>query len=73
MYALLSGTRGCAMAQAVSGRPLTAEARVCARDSSCGICGKQIGIETGFLSESLVFPTQYYYIVVLHTHISSAG
>jgi hypothetical protein len=37
------------MAQEVSRRPLTAEARVHARVSSCGICGGQSGIGTGFL------------------------
>jgi hypothetical protein len=37
------------MAQAVSRRPLTAEDRVHARVSSCGICGGQIVTGTGFL------------------------
>jgi hypothetical protein len=36
------------MAQAVSRRPLTAEARVRSRVSPCGICGGQSGTGTGF-------------------------
>jgi hypothetical protein len=39
---------GRAMAQAVSRRPLTAEARFRSRASSCGICGGQIGTGTVF-------------------------
>ena len=35
------------MAQAVSRRPPTAEARVRSRVSSCGICGGQSGTGTG--------------------------
>jgi hypothetical protein len=41
--------RGRAMTQAVSHRPLNAEARVRARVNRCGICGGQSGTETGFL------------------------
>jgi hypothetical protein len=41
-------TVGRAMAQAVSRRPLTAEARVRSRVSPCGIFGGQIGTVTGF-------------------------
>jgi hypothetical protein len=37
------------MAQAVSSQPLTTVARVCARVSSCGICGGQSGTGTDFL------------------------
>jgi hypothetical protein len=44
------------MAQAVSRRPLTAEARVRARVTPCGIWGKQSGTGTGFSSSSSVFP-----------------
>jgi hypothetical protein len=40
---------GRAMAQVVSRRPLTAEARVRARVNPCGICGGQSGTRTGFL------------------------
>jgi hypothetical protein len=47
-----------AMAQVVSRRPLTAEARVRARVNPCGICG-QSGTGTGFSPSYLVFPCQY--------------
>jgi hypothetical protein len=43
---------GRAMAQAVSRRPLTAQARV----SPFGICGAQSGIGTGFFPEYFCFP-----------------
>jgi hypothetical protein len=55
------------MAQAVSRRALTAEARV----NSCGIYGGQSGTGTGFSPSSSVFPCQYHSTVVIHTHISS--
>jgi hypothetical protein len=48
------------MAQAVSCRPLTAEARVRFRVSSCGICGGQSGTETGFSPSTSVFLRQFY-------------
>jgi hypothetical protein len=38
------------MFQVVSRRPLTAEARVCARVNTCGICGGQSGTGTEFFS-----------------------
>jgi len=60
---------GCAMAQAVSNRHLTVEAQV----SPCGICCGQSGIGTGSSPSSLVSPHQYHSLVVLQTHISSAG
>jgi hypothetical protein len=63
---------GRAMAQAVSHRPLTAEARVRARVNPCGICGGQSGTGIGFSPSSSFFPCQYHSTVVLHTHISSA-
>jgi hypothetical protein len=49
-------SHGCAMAQAVSRRPLTSEARVRSRVSSCGICGGQSGNGTGFPPSTLVPP-----------------
>ena len=47
------------MAQAVSRRPLTAEARVRFRVSPCGICGGQRGTVTGFSPSTSVFPCQF--------------
>jgi hypothetical protein len=44
------------MAQAVTHRYLTAEARVLARVSPCGNCGGQSGIATGFCPSSSVSP-----------------
>jgi hypothetical protein len=44
------------MAQVVSRRPLTAEARVHARVNPCGICGGQSGTGTGFSTSSSVSP-----------------
>jgi uncharacterized protein involved in propanediol utilization len=37
------------MVRAVSDRPLTAVARVLARDSPCGICGGRSGTGTGII------------------------
>jgi hypothetical protein len=47
---------GCVMTQAVSRRPLTAEARVRSQVSPCGICGGQSGTGTGFPPSTSVFP-----------------
>jgi hypothetical protein len=49
------------MAQAVSRRPLTAEARVRSRVSPCW-CGGQRGIGTGFSPSTSVFPCQFHSI-----------
>jgi hypothetical protein len=49
-------TVGRVMAQVVSRRPLTAEARVRDRVNPCGICGGQNGTGTGLSTSSLVFP-----------------
>jgi hypothetical protein len=53
------------MAQAVSRRPLIAEAWVRARVSPCGICGGQSGIGTGF-SLVLRFSPDNFIPSVLH-------
>jgi hypothetical protein len=51
---------GRAMAQAVSRRPPTAEARVRSLVSPCGICGGQSGTGTGFSPSCSVFPCQFH-------------
>ena len=53
--------KGRAMAQAVSRRPLTSEARVRSRVSPCGICGGQSGTGTGFSPSTSVFPCQFHF------------
>jgi hypothetical protein len=64
-----SSVSGHAMAQVVSRRPLTAEARVRARVNPCGICGGQSGTGTGFSPSSSVFPCQYHSTVAVESHI----
>ena len=51
---------GRAMAQAVSRRPLTAEAWVRSRVSPCRICGRQSGTGTGFSPSTSVFRCQFH-------------
>jgi hypothetical protein len=51
---------GRAVAQAVSRRPPTAEARVRSRVSPCGIFGGQSGTVTGFSPSTSVFPCQFH-------------
>jgi hypothetical protein len=51
---------GRAMAQAVSRRPLTADAQIQSRVSPCGICGGQSGTGTGFSPSTSVFPRQFH-------------
>jgi hypothetical protein len=48
------------MAQAVSRRPLTAEARVRSRVSPCGIFRGQSGTGSGFSPSTSVFPWQFH-------------
>jgi hypothetical protein len=57
------------MAQVISRRPLTENARVRARVNPCGICGGQSGTGTGFSPISSVLPCQYHSTVALQTHI----
>jgi hypothetical protein len=48
------------MAETVSSRPLTAEARVRSRVSPCRICGGQSGTETGFSPSTSFLPSQFH-------------
>jgi hypothetical protein len=59
------------MAQVVSRRPLTAEARFRARANPRGICGGQSGTGTGLSPSSSVFPCQYIITPSLSKLISS--
>jgi hypothetical protein len=59
----------CAMAQEISRRPLTTEARVGAPVSPCGIYGGQSGTGTGFSPSFSIFLCQYYSTVVIPSHI----
>jgi hypothetical protein len=61
------------MAQVVSRRPLTAEARVRARVCPRRICAGQSGTGTGFSPSSSVSPCQYRSTAVVHTHTSPGG
>jgi hypothetical protein len=53
---------GRAMAQAVSGRPFTAEVRVRSQVNLCGIYGGQSGTGTSFSPSTSVFPCQFHSI-----------
>jgi hypothetical protein len=48
------------MAQAVSRRPPTAEARVRSRVIPCGICGRRSGTATGFSPSTSGLPCQFH-------------
>jgi hypothetical protein len=61
----LNSALGRAMAQAISRRPLTAEARVRSRVSPCEISGGQSGTGTGF-SPSCRFSPVDFIPLVLH-------
>jgi hypothetical protein len=58
------------IAQEVSSLTLTAETRVQASVSPCGISGVQSGTGRGFPSSSTVFPCQYHSTVAFHIYIS---
>jgi hypothetical protein len=60
MHAEVYGAYGRAMAQAVTRRPPTAEARVRSRVSPCGICGGQSGTGTGFSPSTSIFPCKFH-------------
>jgi hypothetical protein len=62
---------GLGCAQAVSRRPLAAEARVRAWVNPCGICGGKNCTGTGNSPSCSVFPCQCSFTVDLHSHISS--
>jgi hypothetical protein len=62
--------QGRAMAQVLSRRPLTVEARIHALVNPFGICGGQSGSGAGFASSSSVFPlSMYHSTVALQIHI----
>jgi hypothetical protein len=48
------------MARADSHRPLTVEAQVRYQTKSCGICGRQGCLETGFRVSTSAFPRQHF-------------
>jgi hypothetical protein len=60
-----------AIAQDVSRRFCTAEARIFSRVISCGICDERSGTGTGFLRVFWSSPAAYSTVAV-HTHTSSA-
>jgi hypothetical protein len=61
------------MAQAISRRPLTAEAGIRARVSPCGVLWWAKWHWDRFFPSSSVFLCQYHSTVGLHTHVSSGG
>jgi hypothetical protein len=48
------------MAQAVSRRPIIAEAHIRSQANLCGICGGQSDTEIGFSASTSVVPCQYH-------------
>jgi hypothetical protein len=60
----INATLGRATAQAVSRRPLTAEARVPSRVSPCEICGGQSGTGIGFSPSSQFSPVNFIPLVL---------
>jgi hypothetical protein len=68
VYIATNAVIGRAMAHAVSCQPLSAEARVRAPVSPCGISGGRSDTGTGFSPSSSVFFCQYYSTVFIHIH-----
>jgi hypothetical protein len=64
---------GYAIAQAVTRRLLTAETRISAQVSPCGICGWQSGTGTGFSPSPSDFPCQYRYTAAPYSLIYHLG
>jgi hypothetical protein len=61
------------MAQAVSRRSLTAEARIRFLLRPYGICGAQNDTRIGVSLSSSALPCRYHSTVALHTHMSPGG
>jgi hypothetical protein len=61
------------MAQAVSRRPLSAEARVRARLSPCGIWGGRSGTGPDFSLSFSVYLCQYDHTMAVRSHASPGG
>jgi hypothetical protein len=61
------------MAQEVSHQPLTAEARVRARVSPCGICGGQSGTGADFSLSPSIFPSISFQHCSPHSYIYHLG
>jgi hypothetical protein len=59
---------GCAMAQAVSGQPLTGETWAHTQVSLCGIYSGQSGTGTSFSLSSLVFSCHYHSTGALYSY-----
>jgi hypothetical protein len=57
---IIKAIEGRAMPQAVSRRPVSAEARVRSRVIPCGICGGQSSTETGFPPSTSGFPCEFH-------------
>lgn len=66
-------TLDCIMAQAVSRRPFTAEARIRSLVTPCVISGGQSDTVIRFSPSSFVVPCSYYFAVALYTHMSPGG
>jgi hypothetical protein len=61
------------MAQAVSRRSVTAEARIRARSLYVGFVVDKVALGQALLRVILSFPCPCHFTVALHTHVSSRG